>query len=806
MASSDDHEIELIRKGAALKTKRTSYLLFLLLSVFLTCLLIFKNFIFGERLVLFRDIGSDTFYSYYRFYYFLTDQIHNWDFSFWSFKMGIGTSVLTLYAFLYDPFSLIYYIIGADNISTAIVYVFILKIVLAAFFSYLFFNYIKVGIIPTIICSFLFAFNGYLMLWGQHYYFASVVIFLPLLLYALERFMQEDKWLLLLVVIAMTSLNIYIFYQMFIFVIIYYVFRFYSNYSFDLRLFIKMTGKFMAVFFLAIGTVSALILPEYYLLQSNPRTSSQSVVNIFNMDFHFNSIEYYFSILCRFFSNNLQGIGSSYKGFLNYYESLQLYCGLLFLVLSTQALCLFNRKQKVLVLAGILVSALFIIFPLFAQIMNGFQYPSYRWGYDIIFAELLLLSYILKAIIDKREVNFGAFFITAVFLIGCLLIINSQYDNEIEIHKNNTNIIWQSFAFILIYGISIFFLTKKGFKRKLSFVFILVFLSVEMLEEHKDTFEKRSTLTKGIEAEIKADNYDYGIDLFGYTNDVVSYLESIDSSIFRLEKNRWISSMNDSVVQGYNGLDTYNSLNTPSYLEFIRDLNIPPVPHAPAMTVQGWSSLQRPYLADMLSVKYYLTKDKKVVPASTRFIKTIGDIHVFEREEALPFGFVYDKYIDRGRFFSIKNETNRNHMLLRGFLPPEDLHTKYMIDGFSEISYKDPENDIFVSKISNTLIIESFAEDNISGNITLPGTRMLFLSIPYDPGWHATVNHERVDIQKINAGFSGLLLNKGTHQIELKYVPPYLKEGLIISFISVIIIMGLLFREKKVVRNSLRIS
>ncbi len=775
------------------------YLILLFTAVFLTCLVLFKSFLVGNKLFLFRDIGSDTFYSYYRFYYFLAEQIHNLEFSFWSFKMGVGTSVLTLYAFLYDPFSLVYFIAGPENVSFLLVYVYILKIILSALFTYFYFTYIKVGAIPAVICSFLFAFNGYLMLWGQHYFFSSSVVFLPLLLLALERFMSEGKWLLLLSTKALLLLNIYFFYQIFIFVITYYLFRFYFDYGFDMKFFLRTTGKFIIIFFLAVGLVAVFIFPEYHLLKSSPRTSTEGIMSIFRMQFLFNSYDYYFSIFSRLFSNNLQGIGSSYIGFLNYYESMQLYCGLLFLVTFPQAFILFDRKRKIVISVGIFIVLVFLIFPFFARIMNGFQYATYRWGYNIIFVELILLASMLKEIFEKREVNYKLLITTIFILLISLVFINHRYANELAIYQYNVIKTWKSIAFILVYGAVLFFLTKNVFTKYVALAILIMTLSVEMVSEHSDTFGKRNVLTKGMEADKEALLNNQEIDLFGYTNDVIKYLESIDDTFFRVEKNRWISSMNDSVVQDYMGMDSYNSLNTPSYFEFIDTLNIPPVPNAPAnlrMNILGWTSLQRPDLANLLSVKYHLTKTEEVIPETSKFLKTIGDIHVFKRTEALPFGFVYDKYLDREKYFSMENITERDNLLQFGFLPSIDQNMELISEKFDGLTCSATEFDPCPSRRLNVMKMTKFSDDDISGNINLEADGMLFLSIPKDSGWHATVNNEAVDIYKINAGFSGLLLGKGQHIIDLKYFPPLLKEGLIITILTILI---LIFWSSKII-------
>ena len=283
------------------------------------------TFLFGNKLFLFSDIGSDTFYSYYAAYYYFTTNISNFHLPLWSFNIGAGSSVLILYQFLYDPFSSIFYFGGAENISRLIVWVFSLKILCAAVFAYLYFRYLRICKFVCIIASLLFAFNGFLMCFGQHYFYASWVVFLPLLLYTFEIWFRTQKWLPLTMCVSFMALNIAIFWQISIFCFLYIVFRSsfewnkFSNQEWSIK-FVKLGG----IFCLGLGVSTVLWLPEYYLLKSSPRVSIdfyQALINTSQNFLHFNSPEYYRTLLARVFSNNLQGIGSEYAGFLNYYES-----------------------------------------------------------------------------------------------------------------------------------------------------------------------------------------------------------------------------------------------------------------------------------------------------------------------------------------------------------------------------------------------------------------------------------------------------------------------------------------------------
>ena len=59
---------------------------------------------------------------------------------------------------------------------------------------------------------------------------------------------------------------------------------------------------------------------------------------------------------------------------------------------------------------------------------------------------------------------------------------------------------------------------------------------------------------------------------------------------------------------------------------------------------------------------------------------------------------------------------------------------------------------------------------------------VLFISVPYDAGWHATVNGKPAAIQKIAGAFMGIETSAGNYDISLRYFPPGLEPGIWISF------------------------
>ena len=61
------------------------------------------------------------------------------------------------------------------------------------------------------------------------------------------------------------------------------------------------------------------------------------------------------------------------------------------------------------------------------------------------------------------------------------------------------------------------------------------------------------------------------------------------------------------------------------------------------------------------------------------------------------------------------------------------------------------------------------------------------ITIPYDDGFEVYVDGIKSNYNEIFDTFIGIDLTEGEHKIELIYKTPYLKLGIIVSIISVII-------------------
>ena len=75
---------------------------------------------------------------------------------------------------------------------------------------------------------------------------------------------------------------------------------------------------------------------------------------------------------------------------------------------------------------------------------------------------------------------------------------------------------------------------------------------------------------------------------------------------------------------------------------------------------------------------------------------------------------------------------------------------------------------------------------------------ILFLSIPFDPGWHIYIDEREVKKIKVNIGFLGAFISAGRHRIKLVYKPPYFTMGKLVSIGTLVafVFSLMFFREQ----------
>ena len=177
--------------------------LFLLFLITALILIVFWDFISLKSAYLFKDIGSDSINYFYPHYAHLGYYARSTGIPQWSFNHGMGQNIFPFS--VGEPFAFLYLMFGKGSVAYAFIYVEIAKILTSGIFFYLYLRLIPLRPYAAIIGALVYSFSGYLILTTSAWYNLSYEpMFVALLLYAIERFLQQRGWRLLPITVAMT--------------------------------------------------------------------------------------------------------------------------------------------------------------------------------------------------------------------------------------------------------------------------------------------------------------------------------------------------------------------------------------------------------------------------------------------------------------------------------------------------------------------------------------------------------------------------------------------------------------------------
>ena len=89
--------------------------------------------------------------------------------------------------------------------------------------------------------------------------------------------------------------------------------------------------------------------------------------------------------------------------------------------------------------------------------------------------------------------------------------------------------------------------------------------------------------------------------------------------------------------------------------------------------------------------------------------------------------------------------------------------------------------------------VTDYDGNSIKGNVSIGADQMLMTTIPYSENWDVTVDGKKTRPVKLMGGFMGLKLSEGEHEIDMDYTPKAFWLGLIMSIVSWILFVALVF-------------
>lgn len=79
--------------------------------------------------------------------------------------------------------------------------------------------------------------------------------------------------------------------------------------------------------------------------------------------------------------------------------------------------------------------------------------------------------------------------------------------------------------------------------------------------------------------------------------------------------------------------------------------------------------------------------------------------------------------------------------------------------------------------------------DRLEGTVQTESDSIVATTIPYDKGFHVTVDGKRQNYEKVNCAFLGFRITEGKHKINIVYHAPGKRTGAFISLFSFLFLL-----------------
>ena len=184
----------LVNEGKLKKKIEQPYII-LGIIVTVTFLIAFGRYIWGGDYFIFTDAGSDCADEYYPTYIYLINKIRSGELSLWNHSCGLGFDTLTRQERIMDPFAMLIVVggvfFGTQMAAPMLVITHYLKIVISALLAYRLLGNFELSEEVKIISAYLYGFNSFLIVWGQHYWFGAISVYILVLLIILEAWLKN---------------------------------------------------------------------------------------------------------------------------------------------------------------------------------------------------------------------------------------------------------------------------------------------------------------------------------------------------------------------------------------------------------------------------------------------------------------------------------------------------------------------------------------------------------------------------------------------------------------------------------------
>lgn len=799
--------------------------LLLVVLLFISCLIIFRDYIFGNEVMVYNDIGEDTWQLYTMHYASIVNHLRDGTFSLWDFTNGFGTNLFNLN--LFDPSLMILYflgfLLGPAHMLLYLVWIQVIKILVAGFLFYRLLSLFTFSRQAKLLAAFAYGLNGYLLVWGQHYQFGMVTVYFPLMLVFAEKFLRREKGRNWFPVCAFLCgiYSVYFTYMIFVAVGIYLLFRcaMMGGLTRKARFlnFLSCCGQML----LGLGMSLVVFLPMTSVLinvSNRLEGGGTGILDTLKGWFDFYPREFYESLFMRLFSTNLQTVHSladgRYEAMWNYYEDPIFFCSTLSVLLNIQFVGVFwkskvEKKNKVAIYAASVLMLLTVILKVGGTIFNAFTVPTNRYTFVLIPFFLIAMAWMWDYLRDAGKIN-------GVLLLAGYLAMNWAYrvgygQSVFREYRTNAVVLAVTGEVMVLCLIGLMIL-KTAQARKIVMWVLAAVLVVNVVSESLTSYEDRICLrkedTSPLEMEEKLALYheknassdseevarasliipqNYFRELYRQDiQDALAYLKRNDKEFHRVEKNFMSATFSmDSLAQGYRGISTYNSVMN-KYIKAFVDMCYPELYYKDQNHYAFWDNAQDNWFAAFAGIRYLLSMDGNLDSEKYKLVNQFGDIYLYKNVMEAEMAQFYNTAISEESFKKLCRR-NREELLEAAIALEGGEQIASMSELRTLIEKKEDGFGDSDAHTSSAVLYTPEKDSFIKGRVSALSDGYVLFKIPYEQGWSLTVDGKETELLRGDIGFLACRVEAGDHEITLTFRAPLLKEGAILSLIFWII-------------------
>ncbi|WP_075721218.1 YfhO family protein [Roseburia sp. 499] len=600
-------------------------------------IILFHNYIWGEKYFLFSNVVEDGVVQFYPEYY---QKAQNGIGNSFSFSSSWGSASSN-----YDPFVILIGIFGSRHVAYMMGIVMMIKCALSGYVFYAFLREKGMERVTCIVFGCCYAFSIQVIGGGCWKTQAEVAMIAAIFLWAIERWKKKRSLLLFAIGVVLSILCLSLYFQLMlaVFLLLYVIAEVYQSGYKSKKHFSTIQKKVIVICSIVFLVVVAGILYQEltdifhsYRFQ----TGVQSFGTEWKKTFSYENIKIIATMMMRTLAPNVMGIpgANEYYGRDTgwYIGDGSYYCGILALLLIPQVFHRDTQKRNIVVATELTICGMIATCPVFRLLINGFANDIYKLSRVWVIIIMLMTSATAfnEIITKKRRIKEKRLLITwgiTVIAIGivCFKLRERIYYYDI-------------FMYLLISMLEVLGLCLYNRKKIINEkVLQCGFIILTMIEAVSFNYKFINN-----DDAVKKDDW-----ITGYYNDGTTEIleQTNEKEIFeRVDKTYLSVQMNDAPVQGYNGTSYYiGGVGNSEFTDLVTATSIPTLRKMPGWCLGITGNI---YLESMFSVDKLISGSDNCSNYGFYLENTLDNKYLYQNNNSLPLGFCYDKVISSSMF------------------------------------------------------------------------------------------------------------------------------------------------------------